>query len=273
MANLSGSALGREVDYPQTYDPSVLFPVPRADNRQAFGLTAWPYHGFDLWNAYELSWLNDKGLPQVAMAVIELPAQSPNIIESKSLKLYLNSFNMTRLADAQELHDLMVQDLSRVSGAPVVVRLLSVDDYQQAVTIDSESGVLLDTQDVAIETYDVDSTLLRANTDEYREEMVYSHLLRSNCPVTGQPDWGTLFIAYAGPALAHDALLKYICSFRSHTEFHEHCVERVFMDILALGSFDQLTVTAKYVRRGGLDINPCRSLHEHRPDMGRLARQ
>ncbi|WLD59298.1 NADPH-dependent 7-cyano-7-deazaguanine reductase QueF [Salinispirillum sp. LH 10-3-1] len=273
MADLKNSALGREVDYPQEYEPSVLFPVPRADNRQAFGLTDWPYYGFDLWNAYELSWLNDKGLPQVGMAIIELPAQSPNIIESKSLKLYLNSFNMTRLSGTEELHNLLVQDLSRVSGGPVSVRLLNVDDYQQAALLDKEAAVLLDTQDIAIDDYEVDSSLLQVNTDEYREEMVYSHLLRSNCPVTGQPDWGTLFIAYAGPALSHEALLKYICSFRSHTEFHEHCVERVFMDILALGTFDQLTVTAKYVRRGGLDINPCRSLHEHRPDMGRLARQ
>lgn len=273
MADLKNSALGREVDYPQEYEPSVLFPVPRADNRQAFGITDWPYYGFDLWNVYELSWLNDNGLPQVGMAIIELPAQSPNIIESKSLKLYLNSFNMTRLSGREELHNLLVQDLSRVAGAPVTVRLLSVNDYQAAVALQEDSGVLLDAQDVSIDTYDVDASLLRVNSAEYREEMVYSHLLRSNCPVTGQPDWGTLFIAYAGPALDHEALLRYVCSFRSHTEFHEHCVERVFMDILALGSFDQLTVTAKYVRRGGLDINPCRSLHEHRPDMGRLARQ
>lgn len=266
------STLGKTVDYPQQYAPNVLFPVPRVDNRRALGITEWPYHGFDWWHAYEVSWLNEKGKPQVAMAIIELPANSPNIIESKSLKLYLNSFNMTRLSGQQELHDLLVQDLSRVSGASVIVRLHNVDEPLLAAPLDTSAGTLLDPLDIEMDGYEVNPGILKVQPD-YRAEMLYSHLLRSNCPVTGQPDWGSVFIAYAGPGLDHAALLQYLCSFRNHTEFHEHCVERIFMDLMALGDFEQLTVTAKYVRRGGLDINPCRSLQEHRPDMGRLPRQ
>ncbi len=271
MTDLKHSPLGRASDYPEHYDSDRLFPVARADARRALGLSDWPYHGFDRWNAYELSWLNRKGLPRVAMALFELPASSPCIIESKSLKLYLNSFSMTRLTERDELVERLTTDLSRVSGAPVEVTLLPVDAALFAAP--PVGSVLLDELDIAVDRYELDPGLLRADAADPRQESLYSHLLRSNCPVTGQPDWGSVFIDYAGPALEHAALLRYLCSFRTHQGFHEACVERIFLDLLALGDFDRLTVTAKYLRRGGLDINPCRSLHPHRPDMGRLARQ
>lgn len=277
MTDLKHSPLGQASDYPEHYDPGLLFPVARADARRELGLSDWPYHGFDRWNAYEISWLNGKGLPRVAMAIFELPASSPCIIESKSLKLYLNSFSMTRLTGTYELTERLIADLSRVSGAPVEVTLLPVDTAvfaaPPAAGSPAAGSVLLDEQDIAVDRYQLDPGLLRADASQHREETLYSHLLRSNCPVTGQPDWGSVFIDYAGPVLDHAALLRYLCSFRTHQGFHESCVERIFLDILALGAFDRLSVTAKYLRRGGLDINPCRSLHPHRPDMGRLARQ
>lgn len=277
MTDLKNSPLRRVTEYPEHYDPGVLFPVPRADARRDLGLSDWPYHGFDRWNAYELSWLNWKGLPRVAMALFELPASSPCIIESKSLKLYLNSFSMTRLDGGDELVERLIADLSRISGAPVGVTLLPVDaavfTAPPAAGSPAAGSMLLDEQDIAVDRYELDSGLLRADGSDHRQESLYSHLLRSNCPVTGQPDWGSVFIDYAGPALDRSALLRYICSFRTHQGFHEACVERIFLDILALGDFDSLTVTAKYLRRGGLDINPCRSLHPQRPDMGRLTRQ
>lgn len=272
MTDLKHSPLGQASNYPEHYAPELLFPVARADARRELGLSDWPYHGFDRWNAYEISWLNPKGLPRMAMAVFELPASSPCIIESKSLKLYLNSFSMTRLDGENELVERLTADLSRVSGAPVEVTLLPVDAAVFAGPPAADS-VLLDKLDIAVDRYELDPGLLRADGSDHLQESLYSHLLRSNCPVTGQPDWGSVFIDYAGPALDHAALLRYLCSFRTHQGFHEACVERIFLDILALGAFDRLSVTAKYLRRGGLDITPCRSLHPQRPDMGRLARQ
>ncbi|MCH8553122.1 MAG: NADPH-dependent 7-cyano-7-deazaguanine reductase QueF [Natronospirillum sp.] len=275
---LAGSKLGYTVDYPQQYDPSLLFPVDRQINRSQLHINGWNWAGFDLWYAYELSWLNARGLPQVALGRFLLPADSPCIIESKSLKLYLNSFNMSRFADREEVQSRLQQDLSAVAQAPVQVELLAVDTdlSQQPGTL--AGALCLDSLPVEIDTFAVAPELLQlrdSGTESSLQvrEVLYSHLLRSNCPVTGQPDWGSLVIDYEGPALDHEAVLRYLVSFRTHTEFHEHCVERIFTDILALGEFRRLLVRAHYTRRGGLDINPCRSLSPELPDMGRWTRQ
>lgn len=271
---LTDSALGRDTEYPQTHDPQQLFAVPRQTNRAALQLKDWPWAGFDLWYAYELSWLNPGGLPQVAMARITLPADSPCLIESKSLKLYLNSLNMTHFVSSAEVQACMVRDLSAAAGAPVEVELLDVEAELSRQRGALAGAVCLDHQAISIDHYVVDSGLLRIQPDQSRvREVLYSHLLRSNCPVTGQPDWGSVVIDYAGPALDHEALLRYLVSFRGHTEFHEHCVERIFTDLLQLGRFERLLVRAHYTRRGGLDINPCRSLTPEQPDMGRWPRQ
>ncbi len=271
---LAGSSLGRTADYPQTHDPQQLFAVPRETNRATLGLRDWPWAGFDLWYAYELSWLSPGGLPQVAMARITLPVDSPCLIESKSLKLYLNSLNMTHFAGRADVQACIAGDLSAAAKASVEVELLDVEaDLGQRPGALADA-VCLDRQDLFIDRYTVDTDLLR--TDPGRSgarEILYSHLLRSNCPVTGQPDWGSVVIDYAGPALDHEALLRYLVSFRGHTEFHEHCVERIFTDLLKLGTFEHLLVRAHYTRRGGLDINPCRSLTPEQPDMGRWPRQ
>ncbi|MEX0584851.1 MAG: NADPH-dependent 7-cyano-7-deazaguanine reductase QueF [Natronospirillum sp.] len=269
---LTESSLGRDTEYSQTYAPEVLFPVARAYNRATLGLTDWPWFGFDLWYAYEVSWLNSRGLPQVALAAIEVPVHSPFLIESKSLKLYLNSINMTRFGHANDVMAVLERDLSQVAGAAVKVKFYTPDDAQMASGL-SSVATLLDTQDIAIEHYEVTPELLRLRSDEVVTETLYSHLLRSNCPVTGQPDWGSVVVDYTGPALDQAALLRYLVSYRNHTGFHEHCVEQVFTDVLAQGDFSQLSVRAHYLRRGGLDINPCRSLNKARPDMRRLARQ
>ena len=271
---LAGSRLGRAAEYPQTYDPKQLFAVSRQVNRQALQLQGWPWAGFDLWYAYELSWLNPGGLPQVAMARLTLPVDSPCLIESKSLKLYLNSLNMTRFDDWAAVQTCIEQDLSAAAQAPVNVELVSVEAPLGRRSDALAEAICLDQQDIAIEHYGVDPGLLQRDSNRMQaREMLYSHLLRSNCPVTGQPDWGSVVIDYAGPALDREALLRYLVSFRGHTEFHEHCVERIFTDLLALGDFERLLVRAHYTRRGGLDINPCRSLTPEQPDMGRWPRQ
>lgn len=272
-AGLADSELGRSSEYPQTYAPDVLFPVDRQANRGQLGLDHWPWAGADRWYAYELSWLNRDGLPQVAMAAFDVPADSPCIIESKSFKLYLNSLNMTVFEHWDQVIECLRRDLSAVAGAAVEVRLFDVEANLSAPAL--TDAVKIDDQAIQVTEYDLNSDLLRLKkSGGVVRETVYSHLLRSNCPVTGQPDWGSLVVDYEGPALDHEALLRYVVSFRSHTEFHEHCVERVFTDLKGLGDFSRLMVRAHYVRRGGLDINPWRSLHvDEEPALGRFARQ
>lgn len=270
---LADSELGRSSEYPQTYAPDVLFPVDRQANRAQLGLDHWPWAGADRWYAYELSWLNRDGLPQVAMAAFDVPADSPCIIESKSFKLYLNSLNMTVFEHWDQAIECLHRDLSKVAGADVEVRLFDVEANLSAPAL--TDAVKIDDQAIQVTEYDLNSDLLRLKKGGgVVRETVYSHLLRSNCPVTGQPDWGSLVVDYEGPALDHEALLRYVVSFRSHTEFHEHCVERVFTDLKGLGDYSRLMVRAHYVRRGGLDINPWRSLHvDEEPTLGRFARQ
>ncbi|WP_447592205.1 NADPH-dependent 7-cyano-7-deazaguanine reductase QueF [Aquipseudomonas campi] len=269
------SPLGKSSEYVSVYSPDLLFPIPRANKWAELGLEAGslPYHGVDVWNCYELSWLTPSGKPVVAIGEFVIPADSPNIIESKSFKLYLNSLNQSPFADAQALSEVLVRDLSVVAGAPVGVRVRRLDEVAtEGVQI--LPGICIDELDIAVSDYSHPRPeLLRCDTARIVEETLYSHLLKSNCPVTGQPDWGTLVVDYRGPALEPASLLSYVASFRQHQDFHEQCVERIFLDLQRLLQPEKLTVYARYVRRGGLDINPYRSLQQAALDNRRLVRQ
>lgn len=265
------SQLGKASAYIDQYDASLLFPISRQPKRNEIGVSAAPlFMGADLWTAYELSWLNAKGKPQVALAHITLPADSPNIIESKSFKLYLNSLNNTRLQGqdhgVQALHELLSHDLSDAAGARVAVKIESFPlsmERDKRPMIAAFDGVPLDRLDIECSHYTPAPQLLSViDPDEQAiEETLYSDLLKSNCLVTGQPDWGSVQIAYFGAPIDHTGLLQYIVSFRNHNEFHEQCVERIFMDIWTHCKPTRLTVYARYTRRGGLDINPFRTSH------------
>jgi len=275
--------LGQHTDYPQQYAPELLCPIPRAPARDALGITdALPFSGEDRWTGYEISWLNASGKPQVAMGMFILPADSPAMVESKSFKLYLNSLNQAVFKGQAELQACLVRDLSRVVGMAVQVELQSLEASLAPAFIVAEplDGECLDTLDVAIEHYQPAPELLHLSDNTKNgpiHELLYSHLLKSNCPVTGQPDWATVFIEYYGEAIDRAGLLRYIISFREHQGFHENCVERLFMDISRCCAPQQLCVYARYTRRGGLDINPLRSslsgerLFSH--SMRRIARQ
>ena len=270
------SLLGKVATYKAEYDPSLLFPIPRTDKRVEIGVGATlPFFGVDIWNAYEVSWLNQRGKPQIAIATITVPAESPNIIESKSFKLYLNSFNQTRLADAEALIQLLKKDLSAAAGASVHVSLCMSEHFGQLKMQELE-GRLLDRLDIEVDAYTPDPSLLKANHDEAPvEETLLSHLLKSNCLVTGQPDWGSVQIRYVGSQIDQESLLRYLIGFRNHNEFHEQCVERIFVDIMQHCKPQKLAVYARYTRRGGLDINPWRSNFStgESPDNSRNARQ
>lgn len=271
---LEKAPLGHQTDYPEHYSPDVLFPVHRAENRSRLGLAngTWCWQGEDLWRGYELSWLHPSGLPQVALVTLRVPVHSPFLIESKSLKLYLNSFYQETVPSWSDLEARLVEDLSRVAGAAVDVVLQPVDRPQQLDGAPAGSR-LLDDQSIEIHQYEPDAGLLRTVGDTKVEERLHSHLLRSRCPVTGQPDWGTLWLHYRGRALDHAGLLRYIVGFRQHQDFHEHCVERIFVDVLTHCEPSQLSVGACYTRRGGLDINPWRSTETGRAPDWRLVRQ
>ena len=275
------SQLGKASAYVDQYDPSLLFPIPRAGKRAEIGISgASPFFGADLWTAFELSWLNPRGKPQVALAHITVPSESPNIIESKSFKLYLNSFNNTVFKDAREVQDRLRADLSEAAwrGADqpssVGVRLLAPELFDQE-PVHELDGLSLDRLDVECTRYTPAPELLRANHDEAPiTEVLTSNLLKSNCLVTGQPDWGSVQIRYSGAQIDQEGLLQYLVSFRNHNEFHEQCVERIFMDIWTRCQPIQLVVYARYTRRGGLDINPFRTSHPGAlPPNVRTARQ
>jgi len=308
--------LGKDVSYPKGYDASLLFPMPRLDARRTLGLAGvpsqvtaasdLPFKGFDLWNAYELSWLNAKGLPKVALLRLKVPCTSPYIIESKSFELYLNSFNQTRFETVHHVFDLLRNDLARALAAEIELELVGPDQFANE-TIAEFVGVDLDKLDVAIDCYVPDAALLKLTGEASKmavasgatdiqaplnvshaqptsaepnvlgtsiSETVFSRLLKSNCPVTDQPDWACIQIEYTGPAIDHTSLLKYIVSYRMHNGFHEHCVEKIFVDILKQCSPTSLSVYARYTRRGGLDINPWRATFDVTPPaLGRSARQ
>ncbi|MFV3405875.1 MULTISPECIES: NADPH-dependent 7-cyano-7-deazaguanine reductase QueF [Pseudomonas] len=269
------SPLGKSSEYIATYSPELLFPIPRLAKWAELGVSgdALPWQGVDFWNCFELSWLLPSGKPVVAIGEFAIPCDSPNIIESKSFKLYLNSLNQTVFATVDALQACLVEDLSKAAGKAVAVKLSSLAEVQaQGVT--ALPGLCIDALDVSISNYThPQPELLRCAPDRLVEETVHSHLLKSNCPVTGQPDWGSVVVEYKGRALEHASLLTYLISFRQHADFHEQCVERIYLDLKNLLQPEHLTVYARYVRRGGLDINPYRSTAPISPQNLRLVRQ
>ncbi|MGF1747508.1 NADPH-dependent 7-cyano-7-deazaguanine reductase QueF [Vibrio cionasavignyae] len=272
---LSGLTLGQKTDYANQYDPSLLQPVPRSLNRDDLELgNELPFKGCDIWTLYEISWLNNKGLPQVAIGEAYIPATSTNLIESKSFKLYLNSYNQTRFASWDDVQRSIQSDLSNCAGEEVTLKLIPVKDYEQSVIV-GMAGDCIDEQDIEINSYEFDANLLQhATSDVIVEEALHSHLLKSNCLITNQPDWGSVEIQYHGPKIDREALLRYLVSFREHNEFHEQCVERIYTDIMSYCRPSTLTVYARYTRRGGLDINPYRSSSQSSPEHNaRMARQ
>ena len=262
------SQLGKASAYVDQYDASLLFPIPRAGKRLEVGVSGTPpFFGADLWTAFELSWLNLRGKPQLALAHFIVPCETPNIVESKSFKLYLNSFNNTRFADAAGVQSRLRADISEAAwrGAPqasvVGVRLLLPELFDRELVAELD-GLNLDRLDVECTRYTPAPELLGAAFDEQPvSEVLTSNLLKSNCLVTGQPDWGSVRISYSGPQIDQEGLLQYLVSFRNHNEFHEQCVERIFMDLWTRCKPLKLAVYARYTRRGGLDINPFRTSH------------
>lgn len=272
---LSGLTLGKSTDYRDIYDASLLQPVPRSLNRDPLGIHAdhLPFHGGDIWTLYELSWLNDKGLPQVAVGRVELRDTSVNLVESKSFKLYLNSFNQTRFPSWDAVRETLERDLRVCAQGDVSVQLFRLQEIE-GQPIAHFSGECIDEQDISIEDYVFDADHLSgAAGDDTVEETLVSHLLKSNCLITHQPDWGSVQIKYRGPRIDREKLLRYLVSFRHHNEFHEQCVERIFCDIQRFCRPETLSVYARYTRRGGLDINPWRSNTDFAPSDARLVRQ
>lgn len=267
--------LGQKTEYISNYQPSLLQPVPRQLNRDDLALNGdLPFTGYDLWNLYELSWLNSKGKPIVAVAEMKLCATSINLIESKSFKLYLNSFNQTRFENSAAVKATLEKDLAACAEGQVEITLF--DDLDKAPSqIELFAGTCVDHLDIEIEDYEFDASLLQgaANNSQVVNENLYSHLLKSNCLVTNQPDWGSVYISYEGGKIDQEALLRYLISFRQHNEFHEQCVERIFTDIMQYCQPTQLTVYARYTRRGGLDINPMRTNASQTLTNCRLIRQ
>ena len=272
--SIADSPLGHQTQYVSHYDPGLLFPIRRAGSRAQLGIAEQlPFYGVDIWTGYELSWLNTRGKPQVAVAVFQIPCESPFIIESKSFKLYLNSFNQTRFENFAQVKACLEKDLSAAAGASVTVDVQSLRDSSLHIDLCSDA-ICLDELDIEVDSYHPNPDLLSVEDVGSVREMLSSHLLKSNCPVTGQPDWASVVIEYTGRKINQENLLRYIISFREHQDFHEHCVERIFMDVMEKCAPEFLSVYARYTRRGGLDINPFRSSHAGaQPSVGRLLRQ
>ena len=276
------SQLGKSSAYIDQYDASLLFPIARQTKRDELGIKATlPFMGADLWTAYELSWLNPRGKPQIALAHITVPCETPCIVESKSFKLYLNSFNNTRFNSIDEVRERIAIDVGRAAWQPaegkdarVGVKLIPSELFASEKVIELD-GVQLDRLDLDCHHYTPTPTLLTAaNHEKPVSETLVSHLLKSNCLVTSQPDWGSVQISYSGSQIDQAGLLQYIVSFRNHNEFHEQCVERIYTDIMARCQPTKLAVYARYTRRGGLDINPWRTSHpQAAPANVRSARQ
>lgn len=275
-AALKKLSLGKITTYKSIYDASLLQGVPRSLNRDDLKLSAdnLPFYGFDLWNIYELSWLNSKGKPMVATGVVKVPFDSDNLIESKSFKLYLNSFNQTKFASIEEVQKVITTDLSDCANKAVSVELHGdLDNFSDK--LGTFNGECLDSLDIEIDNYQFTTTYLQdLCSHEQVTETLYSHLLKSNCLITSQPDWGSIEISYSGKKIDREKLLRYLISFRQHNEFHEQCVERIYCDLMKFGEIDSLSVYARYTRRGGLDINPLRAT-ENNSDINniRLLRQ
>lgn len=269
----SESPLGRQSEYPQHYTPTLLHPIARAESRASLGIAnKLPFYGEDIWNAWELTWLDRTGKPIAANAEIRVPVDSRNLVESKSLKLYLNSFSMSNFESLESVAETVERDLQEcVDGNARVV--LERPDATEARATSALTGICVDDLDVSCDVYDVDATLLVADADQIVTATLYSHLLRSMCPVTAQPDSGSVSIHYCGPKIDAASFLRYIVSFRNHQDFHESCVERMFLDIQEHCGTNQLSVYARYQRRGGIDINPFRSTEKIPATNLRLWRQ
>lgn len=273
--SLSGLTLGQKTEYKSQYDVSLLQAVPRRLNRDSLGITAQqPFTvGADIWTLYELSWLNANGVPQVAIADVAVDYHSENLIESKSFKLYLNSFNQTRFSSWDEVQQRIQADLTQCASGQIRVKLYKLSDFNQQPIADFV-GECIDEQEIQIDDYQFSTAYLQdIAAGEVVEETLVSHLLKSNCLITSQPDWGSVQIHYVGKRLDREKLLRYLVSFREHNEFHEQCVERIFCDLMQFAQPEKLTVYARYTRRGGLDINPFRSNFESLPENKRMARQ
>ena len=263
MNDKAGSPLGKTVEYAGARDAALLYSIARAGDRAKLGITGaeLPFLGVDIWNAYEFSWLDARGKPRVALAEFRVPAESPNIVESKSFKLYLNSYMQTRVPDTDTLREWLSEDLSKAAGDSVSVQL-GTPTSKESLQLQQLEGELIDDLPISVEHYGPPKPeLLYGNPDAVVEEKLVTHLFKSNCPVTGQPDWASLQLHYHGPRLDRAGLLRYLVSFREHADFHEHCVERIFQDLRERCAPDKLSVYARYTRRGGLDINPLRTSH------------
>lgn len=270
---LKGAPLGQKTEYTNQYTPSLLFPVPRslARDKIALSSSSLPFTGIDIWNSLELSWLNPKGKPVVAGGEFIFPCDTENLVESKSLKLYLNSFNQTAFSSLEEVQEIIKKDLWDFCGLPGEIKIYSIEECEKLPTGRLE-GICLDDLDITTNIYEVEPAFLKTSKETV-EETLYSHFLKSNCLATGQPDWGTLLIKYKGPKIDHEGLLKYIISYRNHSGFAEHCVEQIFVDLMKYCQPEKLTVYARYTKRGGLDINPFRSNFEQPYKNVKLVRQ
>ncbi len=259
------SPLGKSASYEGEYRTDFLFPIARAPFRELLEIKGTPpFFGYELWNAYELSWLNLKGKPISAIAQFVIPCHSPNIIEAKSFKLYLNSFHQTRFENEAAVSATLERDLSTCIQAPILLEIAPLT-LIHSCELGRMEGTYLDHLDIEVSQYSVDPNLLSCAEDSIVTETLYSDIFKSNCLGTGQPDWGSIEITYTGPKINHEQLLKYLISYRNHKEFHEHCVERIFMDILRHCQTHELTVMGHFTRRGGLDTNPCRSTNAQAP--------
>lgn len=271
---IDDSPLGQQTVYASYYDASLLFPIPRSESRNLLNVEGQvPFYGYDVWTGYELSWLNLKGKPEVAVAEFLIPANSANIIESKSFKLYLNSINQTKFSSFEEVKNVLAEDLSEAAKADVTINMHNLRESSLLVDC-TYSSICIDDLDIEVDAYHPNAEYLIADDAIVVNENLCSHLLKSNCPVTGQPDWASVFIGYSGAKINRENLLRYVISFREHQDFHEHCVERIYSDILRQCKPHSLSVYARYTRRGGLDINPFRSTEKNAvPLVGRLLRQ
>ena len=259
MKNYSETELGKETTYVENYDPKLLCPISRKKARENVVPSNVQFYGFDRWTAYELSWLSLAGLPRVAIGTFNFPCGSTNVVESKSFKLYLNSLIQTKFESKDHVIDAIVKDLTDTCGARVLVDIYDLDEYQEKIKIGEPKGICIDGSNVVIKQYQPDQNLLKVKQDREVSELLYSNLLKTNCPVTNQPDWASIYVDYTGPKIDRESLLEYIISHRLHQDFHEICVEKIFCDLYKLSQPKHLSVYAKYMRRGGLDINPYRS--------------
>ena len=269
------SPLGHKVDYVSVYTPSLLCPIPRGESRRMLGLDPGklPFQGMDVWTAYEVSWLDGKGKPHVAVAKFFFPANSHSMVESKSFKLYLNSYNQTRFNNLSEVVKTLESDLSIACGGPVIAQVMPLNKVVQA-GLGHFAAEYIDGLDITVTDYSVNPNLLSADQmSPMIRESLCSDLLKTNCPVTGQPDWASVMVSYFGRPIDREGLLKYLISYREHQDYHENCVERMYCDIMSRCKPERLTVTARFTRRGGLDINPFRTNCGEEEVELRLARQ